>query len=558
MRLFGLALLLLSLSSFAQEDSHKHGGSGGVSETPEFANRFGTVQFDISCKPAVRADFNNAVALLHSFEYEEARAAFVEIGKKDPRCAMVKWGESMSWFHGLWGEYNAAEGAKTAADAQRITAENPQTTKREQAYIAAISSVFSNDAVKNGQKPDTTGFSEPPREAEERYTQQMAELHMQFPEDREATIFYALALNISARRSDKTHADLRQCTALLNPLFAKMPNHPGIAHYIIHCNDNPEMAADGLDAARKYARIAPASAHATHMPSHIFSQLGLWDEMVDSNVVSMKTAEAGPNANTCEKVGNALHAMSFLVVALAETGRLTEAREIVRHALHDKLDVQGGDRCTDESRGLVLAAYVAETGEWGRAKEFQPESGSGSPLTGILWLTAGVGAMKTGDSALAGRAEQELARIRDARAKMPGQISENAAEALRLALAGWKAQNTKQPGEAIAMLRKASDLQDRLGSNLVIFKPVREMLADLLMQQGNAAEALVEYKATLARQPNRFESLYGAGSAAFASGDGAAGKKYFTQLLEFAKGDERRELAEVHARMAQNAITATR
>jgi tetratricopeptide (TPR) repeat protein len=166
--------------------------------------------------------------------------------------------------------------------------------------------------------------------------------------------------------------------------------------------------------------------------------------------------------------------------------------------------------------------------------------------------------VKTGDSALADRAEQELTRIRDARAKMPGQTSENAAEALRLALAGWKAQNAKQPGEAIVMLRKASDLQDRLGSNLVIFKPVREMLADLLLQQGKAAEALIEYKATLVRQPNRFESLYGAGSAAFASGDGAAGKKYFDQLLAFAKGDERRELADVHARMAQNSITAAR
>jgi tetratricopeptide (TPR) repeat protein len=345
---------------------------------------------------------------------------------------------------------------------------------------------------------------------------------------------------------------------LLKPLFETMPNHPGIAHYIIHCNDNPEMAADGLDAARKYAQIAPASAHATHMPSHIFSQLGLWDEMVASNLVSMKTAETGANANTCEKVGNALHAMSFLVVALAETGRVTEAREIVRHALHDRLDVKGGDHCSDESRGLVLAAYIAETGEWERAKEFQPESGSGSPITGVLWLTAGAGAVKTGDSALADRAEQELTRIRDARAKMPGQTSENAAEALRLALAGWKAQNAKQPGEAIVMLRKASDLQDRLGSNLVIFKPVREMLADLLLQQGKAAEALIEYKATLVRQPNRFESLYGAGSAAFASGDGAAGKKYFDQLLAFAKGDERRELADVHARMAQNSITAAR
>jgi tetratricopeptide (TPR) repeat protein len=557
MRLFGLVLLLFSLPSLSQEGAHKHAGSGEMSETPAVANRFGTVHFQISCKPEVQADFNNAVALLHSFEYEEARSAFVEVGKKDPQCAMVKWGEAMTYFHGLWSEYNGAEGARAAADARRLAAANPLTTKREQAYIDAISVMFSDDALKITQKPDSTGFSEPPREFEGRYTQKMAELHQQFPEDREATIFYALALNISAKRSDKTHADLRQCTTLLNPLFAEMPNHPGIAHYIIHCNDNPETAEEGLDAARKYAQIAPASAHATHMPSHIFAQLGLWDEMVESNFVSMRTAEGGPNANSCEKVGNALHAMSFLVVALAETGRLTEAREIVRHAMHDRLEVKGGEHCSDESRGLVLAAYVVETGEWARAKEFQPESGTGSPVTGVLWMTTGVGAAMSGDSTLAGRAEQELAQIRDARVKMPGQSSENASEALRLAVTGWKAQKAGQAAEAVAMLRKAADLQDRLGSNLVIFKPLREMLADLLMQQGNAAQALVEYKASLDRQPNRFQSLYGAGSAAFATGDATAGKVYFNHLLAFAKGDERRELVAVRARMTEDTVAVT-
>ena len=160
----------------------------------------------------------------------------------------------------------------------------------------------------------------------------MAELHKQYPADREATIFYALALDISAKRSDKTHADIKQCTALLKPLFVEMPNHPGVAHYIIHCDDNPEMASEGLEAARKYAQIAPASTHATHMPSHIYAQMGLWNEMVDSNRASLKAAEQSANAASCEKIGNAIHAMDFLVVALIETGRMQEARGVLDHA----------------------------------------------------------------------------------------------------------------------------------------------------------------------------------------------------------------------------------
>jgi tetratricopeptide (TPR) repeat protein len=453
-------VLFLVIPGFTQESAHKHGGSSQPRETGATANRFGTVQFKTSCDLAVASDFDGAVALLHSFEYDEARAAFVAVQSKDPKCAMASWGESM------------------------------------------------------------------------------AELHKQFPDDREATIFYALALNISAKRSDKTHADLKQCTALLYPLFAEMPNHPGVAHYIIHCNDNPEMAKYGLEAARKYAQIAPDSTHATHMPSHIFAQMGLWNEMVESNQVSLRAAEENPNAMSCEKVGNALHAMSFLVVALPQSGRMQEAQGVLEHSQSIKPAAATGDRCNDDGKSEVLAAYVIETGDWKRAKELKIKEGYSSPLMGTLWMAVGIGAVQAGDMAQADTAERQLAAMRDARSKLPGQSVDNGLEALRLALAGWRAEQAGEKVVAEQDLRKAADLQDRLDSNYVIIKPVREMLADLLLLNGNPAGALAEYRAVLILQPNRFNSVYGAGTAALRSGDKVTAKVYYTQLLGLAGGDD--------------------
>ncbi len=563
MRHIGLVLLLCSIAAFSQQ-SHQHGGplqpptAASSKAAASTANRFGTVHFETSCDPGVRSDFNSAVALLHSFEYDEARAAFEQVGKKDPQCAMVLWGVGMSYFHGLWSEYNPAAGTAAVVEAKRIAQANPRTTAREQAFIAALSEMFTDQAThiaqRDNNKPDGRGYLEPPREAEAKYTQRMAELHNAFPDDREATIFYALALNISAKRADNTHADLRQCTSLLNPLFAEMPNHPGIAHYIIHCNDNPEMASAGLDAARKYAQIAPASTHATHMPSHIFAQLGLWQEMVDSNIVSMHSAEEAPDHGSCEKVGNALHAMSFLVVALGETGQLAEAHRIVQHAHDIRTDAALGDRCDDDSKDLVLAAYIMETNDWARGKDIHVSGGANSPISGVMWMTAGVAAARIGDHARAAEAEKQLAALRDARAKLTGQSSENASEALRLALAGVRAQQAGKQDQATDLLRKAADLQDKLGSNILIFKPAREMLADQLAAQGKHAEALAEYKAVLTRQPNRFDSLYGEGSMAFATGDDEHGKICFQKLLEFTRGDERPEMATIRKRATENTV----
>jgi tetratricopeptide (TPR) repeat protein len=302
------------------------------------------------------------------------------------------------------------------------------------------------------------------------------------------------------------------------------------------------MAKYGLEAARKYAQIAPDSTHATHMPSHIFAQMGLWNEMVESNRVSLRAAEQNPNSMSCEKVGNALHAMSFLVVALPQSGRMQEAQSVVEYAKSIKPSAAAGDRCNESGKSEVMAAYVIETGEWKRAKELKIEEGDNSPLAGTVWMAIGVGALQTGDVAQADKAERQLAAMRDARSMLPGQSVDNGLEALRLAVVGWKAELAGDKGGAEQALRKAADLQDRLGSNYVIIKPVREMLADLLLRNGDHAGALAEYRAVLVLQPNRFNSMYGAGTAALATGDMAAAKVYYRQLLELAKGDERPSL----------------
>jgi tetratricopeptide (TPR) repeat protein len=544
------ALLLAALPVAGQEEGPHVHGSGPA---PSRGRSLGITHFETSCNPAVAADFDRAVALLHSFEYDEARDAFAAVAEKDPKCAMAKWGEAMTRFHGLWSRYHGQAGAEAAAEARRRASENPATTDREKAYIAAISEVFGDEALKASRRednaPDVQGYSEPARAPQVAYTEKMAALHAAYPDDVEAAVFYALALNVTMKRDDPTHASLRECVALLKPLFAKLPDHPGIAHYLVHCTDNPEMAPEGLEAARKYAAIAPASAHATHMPSHIFAQLGLWDEMVQSNRASLKAAEEDVHQSACQRLGHTLHARYYLSFALLETGQRREALKVAERGRH----VPAGEKC-DEEPTLPLAGYILETGEWQRAADVAVQGRAVPIVEGGLWMTIGIAAARTGDRARAQLAEQKLAALRDARARRPGGTVNNGIEAVRLAVAGWIAHEAGRKDEAAKMLREAADLQDRLRTGNSVLKPVRELLADMLMRDGRPAEALAEYRAVLERQPNRFNSVFGAGSAADASGDAETARRYYADLVRFARGAERAELVTARKRLG-GAIT---
>ena len=274
-------------------------------------------------RPRVRrkwsSDFNGAVALLHSFQYEDVRHAFEEITRKDPSCAMAWWGIGMSHYHGLWDNGDMVAGRVAQRKAAEVALANSKTTGREKAYIEALGEIYRED-------------SKDPYANSVAFEKKMAALQAAYPEDTEAAIFHALSLDITAPKTDKTFANQRKCGEILEPIFEKLPNHPGVAHYIIHCYDNPALAQQGLKAARAYAKIAPASAHANHMPSHIFTRVGSWEESVQSNKRSEALAAAAePNSKNGEARDQRLHAMDYMEYAYLQSGRVADAKRNDQH-----------------------------------------------------------------------------------------------------------------------------------------------------------------------------------------------------------------------------------
>ena len=537
------ALLVTPLR--AQESSHHH---HALNEP-----QLGTVHFQTSCSPSVGADFNHAVALLHSFEYDEARDAFSVILTKDVSCAVAQWGVAMSYFHGLWGEFNAPQGRAAADGARRLATVNPATTAREKAYIEAVAQVYRDEAIKSAQadnnKPDTRGYNRPHRPSVVAYADKMSALHAAYPDDDEAAIFNALALDLASDPRDKTRAKELACDSILDPLFKKLPNHPGIAHYLIHCNDNPELASRGLAAAREYAKIAPASAHATHMPSHIFVRLGLWDDTIASNRASIDAAMHDAAATACERAGNTVHAMDFLVLGLVQTGQLKEARHVVDQALAVPTTMPGADKC-DEDPNLVLATYVVESADWQAGRSLTIINKASNSYAPYLWSIMGISAAKCGDMKQAQEAQQNLVQVRDDIAKTSPRGKANFAELMRLEVAGSIADKIGRADEAIETLRSAAELEDALGGLPVFLASVRQLYAEALRSHQQPKSALLEFQKVLQSSPNRFNALYGAASAADALADVTTAAGYYRQLTEIARSDERPEVVVARQKLA--------
>jgi hypothetical protein len=305
MRLSGAflcACLVLSVAGWGDEQHHHQ-----LTE-----KEIGSVHFTTSCSKEVAGDINGAVALLHSFQYEGVRNAFEEITRKDPSCAMAWWGIAMSHYHGLWDNGDMVAGRVAQRKAAEVALANSKTTGREKAYIEALGEIYRED-------------SKDPYANSVAFEKKMGALQAAYPEDIEAAIFHALSLDITAPKTDKTFANQRKCGEILEPIFEKLPNHPGVAHYIIHCYDNPALAQQGLKAARAYAQIAPASAHANHMPSHIFTRVGSWEESVQSNKRSEALAAAAePNSKNGEARDQRLHAMDYMEYAYLQSGRVAD------------------------------------------------------------------------------------------------------------------------------------------------------------------------------------------------------------------------------------------
>jgi tetratricopeptide (TPR) repeat protein len=544
-RLLLVAMLSLAPAAAPAQPDHDHSHA-----LPE---KLGSVHFATSCARAVRPAFERGVALLHSFGYGQASAAFAAVTAQDPGCAMAQWGIAMSNFHVIWGPPTEAEFAAGRVAAQKAAA-MPAASERERDYVMAINAFYQGD-----------GVAHPARVLA--FEQAMAKVAERHPEDHEAAIFHALALLGVAYNSppDKTYARQKQAAEILNRLLPLAPEHPGIAHYVIHSFDYPGLAELALPAARAYARIAPSSPHALHMPSHIFTRLGLWQESIDSNLAAEKAAaqwvaKTHPGATSFD----GLHAMDYLEYAYLQIGRDAQARELAQAAAAVRsLDAPSF------SAGYALAAiparYALERGAWKEAAALAvgPPSFPWDKYPyaeAIVYFARAVGAARSGDRddldhlETARAAVAKLSAIQSELLGQKGFDWATQVEIQRRAAAGWLARARKNDDEALTLLRSAADLEDTTDKHPVTpgsVLPAREQLADLLAELGRPGAALAAYEASLQTAPARFRSIWGAAQAAEQSGNAAKAKTYYARLVELVGGSAsaRTEVAQARSRL---------
>ncbi len=509
-----LLLVLLPISLLAADEPHRHD--------------LGRVHFPVSCSPAAQKTFDTGVALLHSFWYGEAESTFEQVVHADPSCAMGYWGIAMTFYHPVWAPPNAEDlkkGAAAVVHAKSVKAK----TERERDYIAAID-VFYRDAGKLSH-----------RERALAWRNALRQLSVKYPQDSEAAIFFALALIATAPAGDRTYADQKQAAEILNRLLPSHPDHPGIAHYLIHGYDSPALATLALPAARSYARIAPASAHALHMPSHIFTRLGLWQESIDSNLASAAAAKAYvaktlPGATSQDQ----LHAMDYLEYAYLQTCRDTEAKQVVDDAAAiSKLDQQVFQAAY--ALAAIPARYALERRRWSAAAELAVGP-AWFPWTqfpfaeAITHFVRAIGAARSGNLPMARAEIQKLAAIHAALAKSSQDYDwATQVEVQRLTASGWLAHAEGHSEVAVSAMKTAADLEDSTEKHPVTPGPVlpaREMLGELFMELNQPALALPEFENVLRSSPKRFNATYGAARAAELSGNRVKANQRYGQLLE--------------------------
>ncbi len=508
------------------------------------AMTLGTVDFPISCGESVSDTFNRAVALLHSFEYREASADFKSVAGQDPTCGMAYWGEAMTHYHPIWTPPTATEFAAGNAAAEKAEAVGV-ATDRERAYVAAISAFYGH------------GEERPHRVRAQDWSRAMKELSEHFPDDSDATIFYALSLLGTADAADSTLGNQKKSAAILNELWAAQKNHPGIAHYLIHSLDYPALAAEGLPAARVYAGVAPSSAHALHMPSHIFTRVGLWEESIATNINSRDAArdliaKTRPGVVAISE----LHAQDYLEYAYLQIDDQTRAQAVVAE-VNQGTSIEATSFGAAYALAAVSARWALERRDWQAATAVTFTADM--PLDGFPYIRAIAPFARALGAARTGQTEQARAEVEKIREVQLGLIESPIAgpydwasnvEAMRLAASAWVAHAEKHTAEALDLARSAADLDEATGKHPVTpgsLLPPRELLGDMLMELDRPAEALVEYEQSLREAPNRFNSIYGGARAAELSGNPQRAKDLYAQLVEMTvEGSTRSELE--HAR----------
>jgi tetratricopeptide (TPR) repeat protein len=492
----------------------------------------GSVDFPNSCSAEVQGTIKKGLALLHSFQYEESAQTFEEAAQRDGQCAIAYWGEAMAHYHQLWEFPDAAalvEGHKDVARAQNSGAQTP----REREYIAAAAAFFQEDPKLN--HIDRT----------QAYSRAMQKLYSDNPQDVDAGAFYALSLVALAQDGVDDLANRRKAIEILNPLFERQPNNPGVAHYLIHASDTPELAREGLPAARAYAKIAPDSSHATHMPSHIFRRLGLWPEMIDSNIAAVAAA-ADATEHHRGDASYQFHPMDFLDYAYLQSGQEAKARHLV-----DEVKSVPGARteAIAEHQAMFAARNAIELHRWTEAASLSIPDERLISQDPTYWARA-IGSARAGDVNGARENATKLAEVMRAQQehdKAEGNTVTPGESVEEREVDGWLAFAEGRPSEAIADLRGAAEREETEREDPIAM-PAREMLADLFFELKRPSEALAEYQAVLKDYPNRFDALYGAARSAEAAGDAGQARRFYGQLVTIsAPGADRPELQAARA-----------
>jgi tetratricopeptide (TPR) repeat protein len=510
--MFGILVTLLSLRAVTAQE--------------KAAVKLGQVDFPVTCTAAAQKQFDQALGALHSFWYEEALRLFTAVAETDPSCAMAYWGIAMSIYYPLWvppSQPTLQKGTNAIEKAKSIGAK----TDREGAYIAAIE-VFYKDSDKLEHRARTLA-----------YEKAMEQIHRQYPNDREAAIFYALALNATASPTDKTYAQQLKAGEILEKVFAEQPDHPGVAHYIIHSYDNPSTANRGLPAAQRYIKIAPSVPHAQHMPSHIFTRLGLWQESIHSNLGAVAAskeyaAKIHPEAAYYEQ----LHALDYLAYAYLQGAQDQEAKRVLDELRAIK-KVQPEAFQAAYAYAAIPARYALERRRWSEAAALTVQP-TAFPWSRFQWAEAvthfarAMGAARSGNVDSSRKDIEKLESLQDALVKAKDSYWAKQVDIQRRVASAWYLRAENKSDEALQLMQSAADLEDSTDKHPVTpapIQPARELLGEMLLELGDPVQALKEFEISHRVEPNRFRGLYGAAKAAQESGDREKARLYYAKLI---------------------------
>ncbi|HYC55607.1 MAG TPA: hypothetical protein VEL28_11810 [Candidatus Binatia bacterium] len=552
------ALLLGPAAVFAQQiDVPKSPAPGDLRSA-------GRIDFPISCQPALQSDFNRGVALLHSFFYEEARNIFTKIAAQDPACAMAQWGIAQSWWHPIWAPPTTEEMAAGKAAADKAMA--LKATPRERAWIEAINVYYNTADPAVAESPGQSCHGPVgPRDRVVAYERAFKhDVYDKHPDDVEAQVWYAFAvLSVGyATPLDTTLSNQKAAGAMLDALWKKHRQHPGIVHYIIHSYDYPALAAHALDAARAYTDIAPWVPHALHMPSHIFTRLGMWDEAIAGNLASAKAQDdysklQGRTAMDTQE----LHALDYMMYSYLQQSRDVEAKKVLDQVLAVENTFPETDFVGAYALGAVPARYALERNAWKEAAALPVtprKQWEVNPFAeGLIEYARALGRARTGDAAGARNSLQRMAALRDATTDIRFAYFKKHLELQMQAATAWLAHAEDKHNEALTMLSAVADAEDALGKHPVTpgaLVPAREQLGEMLLRLQRPQEAQQAYAAALKIYPSRFNSLYGAARAAEALGDQKAAREHYQML---AKQAEKADAPRVELAHAKDYLAAT-